>query len=130
MQLPKSPASLAGFLSLITGAMMLPFWYIYLFVGAPSGMSPGEVALSQLHYDFSNDTILRWYLLLQAVVPLILVAVGIQYLRGKARVKRHAVVLVLIVAVTAVGAIALNYWELLVLLAAIVYYGVLCARDA
>jgi hypothetical protein len=109
---------------------MLPFWYIYLFVGAPSGMSPSEAALSQLQYDFSNDTILRWYLLLQAVVPLILVAVGIQYLRGKARVKRQAVVLVSIVAVTAVGALVLNYWELLVLLAAIVYYGVRCARDA
>jgi hypothetical protein len=130
MQLPESPARLAGFLSLIAGGLMLPFWYIYLFVGAPNGMSPSEAALSQLQYDFSNDTILRWYLVLQAVVPLILVAVGIQYLRGKARVKRQAVVLVSIVAVTAVGVLVLNYWELLVLLAAIVYYGVRCARDA
>ena len=130
MQFPKSPATLAGILSLVTGGMMLPFWYIYLLVGIPTGMSPSEAALNQLQYDFSSGSIIRWYLALQAIIPVVLVAVGIQYLRGKARAKRHAVVLVSIVAIAAVGALVLNYWELVVLLAGTVYYGVRCARGA
>jgi len=130
MQPLKSPGTLAGILSLVTGGMMLPFWYIYLFVGAPTGTPLWRAAANQLEYDFSANSILRWYLLLQALVPLVLVAVGVTYLRIKTPTKQLGTLLVVVLALAAACALALNYWELVIMLAATLFYGVKFARGA
>lgn len=90
MQLLHDPHKIAGLLSLLAAALMLPFWYLLLFVAQPSNIPIFESASATLNSVLFRANPARVYAIWHAVAPLFSLVLGILYLRGFAHSKTTA----------------------------------------
>ena len=70
MKFLHNPHKIAGSLFLLAAILILPFWYILLFVAQPSNVPVFESAATTLSYMFSAENPARTYLIWHAVAPL------------------------------------------------------------
>lgn len=117
----RSPLTVAGAASFFVGVMMLPFWYIYLFMATPNGVSVWAAALAQLHYSFSSPE--RWRFALLLALPIGCVLVGIGFMAGMAERRTGAVTLALGSCFAAIGMLVLGEWVFAALLAWVTFVG-------
>jgi hypothetical protein len=90
MKLPHNPHKIAGLLSAV---LILPFWYILLFVAQPSNVPIVESTTESLRYMFSSENPARAYIYWHAFAPLATAVFGGSYLFGVSRSKPGATIL-------------------------------------
>jgi hypothetical protein len=115
MKASTTLASLAGPSALLAAAVLLPFWYIHLFVGMPSGLEPMQAALEQIKFDISSESKGRVHLLMWAAAPIGWTIVGVGLLLLKTTSKAIARTLLSGSVALAVVSIALAGWETTIL---------------
>jgi len=93
MNFPHNPHKIAGLLFLLSAILILPFWYILLFIAQPSNVPIFESATESLRYMFSSENPARTYIYWHAFAPLATVVFGGSYLLGVSRSKLGATIL-------------------------------------
>ncbi len=95
---------LAGFLVLAAISPIVS-WYMLLFVAKPSNVSAGAAAWSELSYVFSSENTERWWFVLWAMLPLLLLATaGACYTRQPLTVATLRILVAIGLALAAVSA--------------------------
>jgi len=93
MKFPQNPHKIAGLLSLLAAILILPFWYILLFVAQPSNIPVLDSATTTLNYMFFTANPARSYVIWHAVAPLASLILGGFYLLGFSRSRLIAKIL-------------------------------------
>lgn len=104
---PKTPAKIAGFLSLLSTAMVLAIWFVLLLIGLPSNQSIIGAVIDQLSYIYSDQNPGKLSFIWLTILPLTSATIAGAYLLDFARSKRIA--MLLLVSNILIGAIELAF---------------------
>jgi hypothetical protein len=130
MQLvPKSPAKIAGLLSLLSTMMVLAVWFILLFVGMPSNLTVANAVIDQMSYFYSDENPARLTFIWLALLPLISAAISSAYLLNLARSKKIATLL--LATTIAIGSVVLAFgpFSLAIFVLLPAYWGWKCLKN-
>jgi hypothetical protein len=108
--IPKSPAKIAGLLSLLSTMFVLAIWFILLFVGIPADQTIAHAVIDQITYLYSDQNPARLTFIWLAVLPFISSSIGTTYLLDLARTKMIAGML--LVVTIAIGLVVLAFGPL------------------
>ena len=120
---------MAAFFLAFAAASPIGSWLIVLFTARPESPPLFQAVASQLSYTFSAENADRWWFVLWAALPIILLLLASAYLFRLARNRNHQRWLFSLSFTNAL--VSPFLWPSLLLpLAAAVYYAYLCLRDA
>lgn len=122
MRTPSS-ATLAGLLALVSPVFYIAVWYTYLLNAIPPGISASKAAIDQLKFSFSSESAAPWVFALLAALPVLCLCVGVAYLAGFASSRHRTLILLAATGIAGLGAVMLNDWPSVLLLATSAYYG-------
>jgi hypothetical protein len=105
--IPKSPARIAGYLSLLSASLVLAIWLILLFSAIPADQTVTEAVMEQLHFVFSAENHARLTFIWLAVLPLLSILIGCAYLLELVRTK--AIAVFLFAATMSIGLVVLAF---------------------
>lgn len=128
--LPKSPARIAGLLSILSAVLVLVIWYILLFVAMPHGLSLAEAVTGQLQYTFSSENPTRWFFVWLAALPFLCAAIGTAYLLNLARSTPIAILLFASTISLGVAVLVFNSWDLAFFVGLPAIWGWRCLGEA
>ncbi|HEX7454503.1 MAG TPA: hypothetical protein VF296_00515 [Gallionella sp.] len=130
MQLaPKSPAKIAGVLSLLSTMFVLAIWFKLLFVGMPSNLTVTDAVIDQLSYFYSDENPSRLTFVWLAMLPLITAAIGSSYLLNLARSKKIAFFLLALTIAIGLVVLAFGPFSLAIFVLLPAYWGWRCLED-
>ena len=126
---PKSPAKIAGLLSLLSTMMVLAVWFILLFVGMPANLTVTNAVIDQMSYFYSDENPARLTFIWLALLPLISAAISSAYLLNLARSKKVATLL--LASTIAIGSVVLAFgpFSLAIFVLLPAYWGWKCLEN-
>jgi hypothetical protein len=120
---------MAAFFLAFAAVLPIGSWLILLFTARPASPPLLEAVASQLSFTFSAENSDRWWFVLWAALPIILLLLASAYFFRLARTRNHQCWLFSL-SCTNVLVSPLLWPSLLLPLAAAAYYAYLCLRDA
>lgn len=126
---PKSPARIAGALSLFSTMMVLAIWFILLFVGLPSELTIFEAVLDRIGYIYSIENPAKLTFIWLTFLPIISAGIGFAYLLNFARSKKVATLL--LASTITIGSVVLAFgpFSLAIFVLLPAYWGWRCIED-
>jgi hypothetical protein len=125
----KSPAKMAGLLSLLSTMFVMAIWFILLFVGTPANQTITQAAINQVVDLYSADNPSRLTFLWLAVLPIITAAIGAAYLLNLARTKLIASALLVFTCAMGLIVLAFGPFSLAIFVLLPAYWGWKCLEN-